>query len=44
VAELSEQLEATKRFAAQMEETYAAQEAEILSLRAELARAQNRAE
>lgn len=37
VSELSKQLEDTARYAARMEEIYAAQEAEILSLRAELA-------
>ena len=37
VAELSKQLEDTARYAARMEEIYASQEAEILSLRKELA-------
>ena len=46
VSELSRQLEDTQRFAAQMEQTYAAQEAEILALRQEVAslRSQNQAE
>jgi len=37
VAELSKQVEATTRYAARMEELYASQEAEILSLREQLA-------
>ena len=46
VSELSRQLEDHQRFAAQMEQTYAAQEAEILALRQEVAslRSQNQAE
>lgn len=37
VAELSQQLESVSRYASRMEELYAAQEAEILALRAQLA-------
>ena len=42
VAELSKQVEDTTRYAARMEEIYAAQEAEILSLRTQLATLQSR--
>lgn len=37
VAELAQQLESVTRYAAQMEEIYAAQEAEILALRQQVA-------
>lgn len=37
VAELAQQLESMSRYAAQMEEIYAAQEAEILALRQQVA-------
>jgi hypothetical protein len=42
VAELSKQVEATTRYAARMEELYASQEVEILSLREQLATLQSR--
>jgi hypothetical protein len=42
VVELSKQVEDATRYAARMEEIYAAQEAEILSLRKELASSRSR--
>jgi len=44
VSELSRQLDAHQRFSAQMEKTYAAQEAEILALRQEVASLRSRSE